>query len=82
MSFDKLHLHHPAAWALGETQSLSIFNDLQQANVFDDNQSVRRTAADSIARWRSHIAGAAGVNELELSAFAATAKCHKPLAWR
>ena len=59
-----------AAWALGEMKDSSTLNDLTHVAVLDSDQSVRRTAADSIARFRSRIAGAAGVNELALSAFA------------
>jgi HEAT repeats len=60
-----------AAWALGEINDLSTLNNLQQAALLDSNQSVRRTAADSIARIRTRLALVAGVNEQGLSAFAA-----------
>jgi len=59
-----------AAWALGEINDVSTLNDLQQATVLDRTQAVRQAAADSIVRLRSRLAGAARVNDRELSAFA------------
>lgn len=59
-----------AAWALGEINDLSTLKDLQYAAVLDLNQSVRRTAADSVSRIRTRLALAAGVTEQDLNAFA------------
>lgn len=63
-----------SAWALGEINDLSTLNDLRQVAVLDTNQSVRRTAVDSIARMKTRLALAARVNEQELSAFAVAAR--------
>lgn len=60
-----------AARALGEVQNLASWNDLNQATVLDTSKAVRQTAADSIARIRTRLAQTAGVNEQDLSAFAA-----------
>lgn len=59
-----------AAWALGEIQDLSTLETLQRAAVLDTSPNVRQVAVDSIVRFRSRLALAAGVNEQDLSAFA------------
>lgn len=58
-----------AAWALGEIKAASAINDLQQASITDRSQIVRGTSADSLARIRTTLAGAAGVNEQLVGAF-------------
>lgn len=60
-----------AARALGEVQNLASLNALNQATVLDTSKEIRQTAADSIARIRTRLAQTAGVNEQDLSAFAA-----------
>lgn len=59
-----------AAWALGEIHAASAINDLQQASITDRSQIVRGTAADSLARIRTTLAGAAQVNEQLVGAYA------------
>jgi hypothetical protein len=59
-----------AAWALGEVNSFAAIGDLQRAAIFDGNNLVRQTAKDSIARIRTRLALAAGINETQLDSWA------------
>jgi len=59
-----------AAYALGELNSFAAIADLQRASVLDTNALVRQTSQDSLARVRSRIALSAGINELNLNAYA------------
>lgn len=59
-----------AARALGEIQDPSTLDTLQRAAVLDKSPMVRLAAADSIARFRTRLALASGVNEQDLNAFA------------
>jgi hypothetical protein len=52
-----------AAWGLGEIKDARGMNDLQQAATADKSASVRGAAADSLARIRTVLAKATGVNE-------------------
>ena len=63
-----------AAWALGEIKASSAINVLQQASITDRSE-LRGAAADSLARIRTTLALATGLNEqldwsIRLSAFA------------
>lgn len=59
-----------AAWALGEIKAAGAINDLEQASITDRSQIVRASAADSLARIRTTLAGAARVNEQLVGAYA------------
>jgi len=60
-----------AAWALGNISSLAPLGALQRTAVLDNSKLVRDTALDSLARLRSQLALSAGIDERELTAFAA-----------
>lgn len=59
-----------AAWALGEIKDVASLHDLEQVSVLDRNKLVRATAADSIARIRTTLAYAAGLNEQSVGTMA------------
>jgi len=59
-----------AAWALGEIQNFASWNALQHVAIMDTNERVRNTAADSLARIKTRLALASGVNERDLNAIA------------
>jgi hypothetical protein len=59
-----------AALALGNIASYTAINELERAAVTDTNAQVRQTAQDSLAREKTRIALAAGVNEQDLNAYA------------
>lgn len=59
-----------AAYSLGELEGTAAANGLQAAAVLDHSSTVRAAAEDALARIKSRLALAAGVNEQKVNAFA------------